>query len=212
MKKILLLLVALGLAVGTWSAFSRSRAGGERTPVVVERPRPGGVQAILSATPFVLEKAWTHAWRAEKPSFDAGWLVALAVDPALVKPTQLAEPVLYAGTETVERVNHGFESGRVVAIVPSPRTASGGVALDLALTPLWFGEPDLPERVDAPRIARELALARAIGVTPLSVPPPGALLELESRDDLQALTGALVLEHSPAEEDTGRGLLVPPLK
>lgn len=212
MKKLIALLVAAAVALSAYSALSKTRAVSQRQPIVIAEPRVGGVQAIVSATPFTVVRGWTHAWRAEQPSYDAGWIVVLEVDPKLVKPTQMEEPVLYAGTETVERVNHGFESGKVIAIVPSKRTRDGLVALDLATTPLWFGSPALPERVDAARVASEAAKAHALGVTPLALPAPGALLQLESRDDLDPLCGELVLQHSPAEQDLGLGLLAQRVK
>lgn len=212
MKKLVTLFVLAALALAVYSTLSRTRAVNERTPVAIGAPRPGGVQAILSATPFVLERGYTHVWRADAPRHDAGWLLVLEVDPAFVQPTQREEPVLYAGHETVERMNHGARSGRVVAILPSVRARDGRPALDLATTPLWFGEAFLPERVDAARIERELARARALGVTPLEVPKVGDLLQLESRDDLDPLAGELILAHDPYEQDTGFGLLAPRVK
>jgi hypothetical protein len=172
------------------------------------------VRQVLHAQPFVLGEPYRHDWRREGPAVSSGWLLVLAVDPAYVEPRQTLEPVLYVGSQTAERVNHGFESGRVVAIVPG---AIGEE--DLARAPMWFGAPELPERVDAARIAREREEAAARGVMPL---PRAALervrartpavLELGRREDLDALAGALVLEHSPAEYDLANGLLVPPLK
>jgi hypothetical protein len=212
MKKLVLLLACSVLALAVYSTFSTSRAVGERRRLLIEKPRVGGVQAIVSATPFTLEKAWKHTWRKEQPSYDAGWLLVLDVDPTLVKPTQMMEPVLYADGETVERVNHGFESGRVIAILPSKRTPAGTVALDLAQTSIWFGPPELPERVDFAMVQAAAAKAHALGVTPLSVPSTGELMHLGSRDDLDPLCGELILQHSPAEQDTGLGLLAPRVK
>ena len=212
MKTSLPILVAATLVAGAFSALSRTQAVNERAPVAVARPLPGGVQRIVSATPFLLERGWTHEWRAEKPRYDAGWLLVLEVDPGFVQPTQLEEPVLYAGSETVERMNHGARSGRVVAILPSTRTRAGGVALDLATTPIWFGGAFLPERVDAARIERERARADALGVRPLAMPAIGAPLSLGSRDDLDPLAGELILQHDSFEADTGLGLLAPRLK
>jgi len=202
--------LALALVgLGVLSARSLTRADGERVPIRPLRPAPGGVERIVAVQPFLLERAWRHTWRAEQPAFDAGWLVVLEVDPALVVPRQIQEPVLYAGEQTVERVNFGHGSGRVVAIVPSLRTADGGVALDLASTLLWFGTPMLPERVDALRASEELARAVKLGVEPLAVPAAGGTLRLPSRDELDEHAALLVLEHAPDEADLGLGLLVP---
>ncbi|MDZ4771685.1 MAG: hypothetical protein SGI72_00985 [Planctomycetota bacterium] len=212
MKKIIVLCAVTGLALALYSTLSPTVAVENRRPVVVANPKVGGVHAIVVATPFTLQKAWTHEWRAEKPTFDAGWLVVLEVDTGLVQPTQMEEPVLYAGTETVERINHGEQSGRVIAIVPSKRNRDGTLALDLASTPIWFGARELPERIDAVRVAAEVAKAEQLGVTPLRLPNIGAVLHLASRDDLDPLCGELVLQHSPQEQDTGMGLLAPRVK
>jgi hypothetical protein len=212
MKNIIVVCVVATLALALYSTLSPSRAVGERVPIQIARPKIGGVQAIVSATPFTLTRGWTHAWRAEKQVYDAGWLVVLEVDPKLVQPTQLEEPVLYAGNETVERINHGDQSGRVIAIVPSKRSHDGGVALDLSVTPIWFGAPELPERVDAARIESEIAKARRLGVVPLGCPAVGETMQLESRDDLGPLCGELVLQHSPEEQHVGLGLLAPRVK
>lgn len=212
MKKLVILLAVAVAAVAVYSGLSKSRAVQNRQPIQIQQPRAGGVQAIVSATPFTLETAATHNWRVERPSYDAGWLLVLEVDPRLVQVTQLEEPVLYAGTETVERINHGAQSGRVVAILPSKRTSAGAVALDLAKTPVWFGSAELPERVDAARIEAELERARALGVTPLALPQVGELLTLESRDDLDPLCGELILQNAPEDQDTGLGLLAPRVK
>ena len=203
---------ALALGAGAFYAVTSTRATQQRAAVPPQRSAPGGVHRIVSATPFVLDRAWTHVWRKEAPEFRAGWLLVLEVDSALVQPRQVEEPVLYAGVQTVERVNHGFESGRVVAILPSELNAKGQVTLDLDSVPFYFGTPALPERVDAAQIARELVHARQIGVRPLAAPAIGDVLHLPSRDELDPAAGLLVLEHSPAEQDLALGLLAPRVK
>jgi hypothetical protein len=208
-RRIVWTALALVLGLSVWSAVSRTDAGGERVPIAPNEPPPGGVHAVVSAQPFLLERSWRHAWRVEQPLFDAGWLVVLSVDPALVVPRQTEEPVLFAGAQTVERVNFGTRSGRVVAIVPAARSEKGGVALDVSATPFYFGSAMLPERVDAARAEAELADALARGVRPLPVPDVLPLLHLASRDELHEHAALLVLEHAPDEADLGLGMLAP---
>ncbi len=214
LKKSLWVSLALFAGIAAVSAVSLTRAGDGRVPNVPPNAAPGGVYAIVAAQPFVLDRAWRHTWRKEQPEFDAGWLVVLSVDPALVVPRQVEEPVLYAGAQTVERINVGEESGRVVAIIPSTRDQQGHVALDLAATPLYFGSNELPERVTALMAQTELQHALAKGVRPLSMPHIGAALHVPSRDELDQRAALLVLEHAPDEYDLGNGLLAPrvPLK
>lgn len=127
---------------------------------------PSGAIEILAAYPFVLDEPFVHEWRAEKPSVSAGYLLALQVDPDLARPRQTYEAVLYVGTQTAERCNAPYEGGRLIVLVPAPLDGRGRVALDLEHAPIWFGSLELPERVDAARIAQELALARASGIGP----------------------------------------------
>lgn len=209
MKTTTKIVLGISLLFAAVLAATRSEAVGERRIALAARPSVSGVHAIVYAQPFVIARPWTHVWRAEQPAFDAGWLVVLDVDPTYVRPQQTFEAVLYAGDETVERINHGYEAGRVVAIVPCSRNARGEPALDLATTPMWFGAAELPERVDAAAVHHERENAERRGVRPLPVPVAQPLLSLESRDDLDQYEGILVLEHSPEEHDLGTGLLVP---
>ncbi len=195
-------------------------ATGERKPVVrtgtVPRTHAADdpVRGILYAQPFALEQPAVHWWRKERPSYSAGWLLVLEVDTALVQPTDRAEPVLYVGHETAERVNHGWKSGRVVAIVPSPAGSDGFPTLDLSTAKIWFGEPGLPEQVDAQALEQAFAAAaqalpfseaeineaRVFGGTPIRFPTRGELDEQAAR---------LVLEHAPEEKDLAQGILAP---
>jgi hypothetical protein len=208
-----LLTIALGAAfVANVPAGTEKRA--QSTPEPSPRAVRSGVLELVSATPFELAVETTHAWRAEQPRYRSGYLLVLAVDPELVRPRQVAEPVLYAGAQTLERVNHGYESGRVVAVLP----AVGGMP-DLASTEFFFGAAELPEQVGSAWITNELALARARGVTPFdateiarALAAGGPALTLGERFELDERAALLVLEHAPAEQDLGHGLLVPRVK
>jgi hypothetical protein len=94
-----------------------------------------------------------------------------------VYPRQTAEPVLYIGATTAERVNIGHESGRVVAIVPSALNEQGEVAPRAGLASL--GEA----AIDA---------ARAKG---------GELLRAVDREALRHAAAELIRQHSPQERE-----------
>lgn len=117
---------------------------------------PARVKKLIFAQQFTLTTSYEFAWRKEKPDVTGGWILVLKVDSEYVRPRQTLEPVLYVGDQTAERVNIGFKSGYVVAIVPS--------SLDLTQQPIWFGDPDLPERIDAAKIelARDAAIRAKI--------------------------------------------------
>jgi len=126
----------------------------------------------------------------------SGTLLVLRVQPELVYPRQVAEPVLYVGSQTAERVNVGYPSGYVVAIVPGN--------LDLTRSLIWFGTPALPEQVDGKTIDAERARAIAAGIR-----PPLAGRVRSARRDARALgdkrdllrEAALLIEHY-APDDT----------
>jgi len=158
---------------------------------------PAGVKDVVYVAPFVLQQGYVSDWRLERPVVARGHLVVLRVAPDLVYPRQAAEPVLYAGEQTVERLNVGYPSGYVVAIVP-------GTA-DLARVPIWFGTPRLPESVDAGTVRAERSRAEAAGIAAV---PPGRIrsalrktLELADKSALLREAGALVELYAPDESE-----------
>jgi hypothetical protein len=215
------LLCAAAALVGVGSLALRAT---EERPATPAERQAAPVRALVSAQPFVLARPAVHVWRAEQPSYDAGYLVVLDVDPEFVVPRQSEEPVLYAGPETVERVNHGATNGRVVGIVPAVRGADGRPSLDLASTTFFFGPEALPERIRATDAQHELQRAVRAGTKPFPADEvaaalsrgaqflnvaQGEVLHLASRDDLDEYAALFVLEHAPEDQDVGTGILVP---
>jgi hypothetical protein len=213
----------LGLAAAALAALLLliGRVVAARGPAAPERAalatRPAATTAIelLASVPFVLDEPYPHEWRREQPSARSGLILVLRADPELARPRQTFEPVLYVGRETAERVN-APENGNLVVLVPAPLDAAGAVALDLATTPIWFGSPDLPERVDAEVIERELALALARGAGPATPAErarlrasAGETVHARDRLELDPLLADLIEFYSPEETDLVRGLRVP---
>jgi hypothetical protein len=119
----------------------------------------------------------------------------LRVDPNLVFPRQVAEPVLYVGNQTAERINVGYKSGHVVAIVPGP--------VSLYRDPIWFGTPALPEQVDSNAVLAERAKAEAAAIraTPWSVMRSSmrAYVALADRQALLREVAGLIHQYAPDE-------------
>jgi len=213
MKKVavvaLLALLVVAIAVGRGLA---SRPQQARAPAPLSNLPDGRVE-LLEAVPFALDAPFVHEWRAEKPAVSAGYLLVLEVAPELARPRQTYEAVLYVGDQTAERCNYPEESGILVALVPAP-LVDGRVDLDLARTPIWFGALELPERVDAPRIARERAQALRAGIGPVRrgarfVAAPAAPVFARDRGELEATYLADLIERwSPEESDLVSGLRV----
>lgn len=186
------------------------------SPVQLAKPAGEPVRELLFAQPFNLRSSYAHAWRAEQPAVEAGWLVVLDVDREFVRRTQTAEPVLYVADQTAERVNDGDRSGRLIAIVPSAVGSGGGPALDLREASIWFGAPDLPEQIDRAAIAREAAAAKTRGVVARpqvevdrAVQAGGALTTFADRTELERYAAELVMAWAPEERDFAAGLLQP---
>ena len=111
----------------------------------------------------------------------------------MIRPRQTAEPVLYVGSHTAWRVSPYNDAGRVVAFVPAE--------IDLSRDPVWFGTPELPERVDTVTIQRELAMARSAGIRPFdartvdaAVERGGEVVSFETKTELLHSLHELVLE------------------
>ena len=160
---------------------------------------PASVEGIVFAQAFTLEEGYAFDWRAERPAVVEGYVVVLKVDPAYVYPRQEAEPVLYVGDQTVERVNLGYKSGHVIGIIPAK--------VDLAKAPVWFGTPDLPERVDAETIAAERAKADTAGIRPLGGKAVAAALAVDAeelsfadRDAMLPYLASLISQYAPDEK------------
>ncbi len=176
-------------------------------PAIPETPAP--VIDLVSATPFTLDAGYQHLWSAEKETVSSGYILVLEVDPDLVIPRQIAEPVLYVGHQTAERINHGDKSGHVIAIVPGvlddPKHPDY-IDLDKAL--IWFGTPELPERVDAEMIEQEHAMAVRSGIRPFAGKQlaaarteGGAVLNVTKKEDLSDQLATLIRTYSPQEKE-----------
>lgn len=192
-------------ALGLISLVAVSAAHGQNAapPEAVsedEAPAPEAPSAVLDLVevhPFRVRTEYRHDWSAGRPLVSSGLLVVLKVDPAYVLPRNTAEPVLYAGDLTVQRLNHGHRSGYVVGLIPGEP--------DLAKSLLFFGRPGQPGRVTPEGIAAEKALAESLGFKPFSREQiervSGDAVEAE---DLAALlrgqAADLVLKYSPDEK------------
>ncbi|MCZ6597635.1 MAG: hypothetical protein O7B99_08360 [Planctomycetota bacterium] len=218
----LALLFAAALVASVRAVQSAVQLGGKeprRRAVEVTPTAREDVSALLYARPFLLDRGYDHVWRRDVGWVQSGWVLVLEVDPELARPTQEFHPVLYAGDEVLERINHGFPSGRIVAVLPSALDIDGAPTVDLAATPIWFGTPRLPEQVDARIVAEELALARQRGAEPFpadmiaaAANRGGAVIAFPSRDELHRFAAELVLAYAPQEDEHARNMLAPPVR
>jgi hypothetical protein len=208
-KRLLVPLLAAAILAGVWPVMGNGKedaASARKRPAIPQTP--AAVKKVVYVQPFTLEEPYRTDWRKGRPWVKAGYLLVLEVDPAFVFPRQTAEPILYAGSRVAERINIGYRSGYVVAVVPGKAK--------LNEEPVWFGTPGLPEAVDDERIGRERAAAKAAGIGPAREKDAGkafgsgrVALLLKDRRDLLRRAGELILEYSPHEEALGRKLARP---
>ena len=175
-----------------------------QTPVT-----PAPVRSIIHAQRFTLETPFQSTWSKDRPRVTSGVLIVVDVDPAYVVPRNAMQPVLYAGNFTVERLNTGYPSGKVIGIVPGN--------IDLSTAPVWFGPPQLPERVTANMVQAERARAERAGVRAMSQATvssaersPVAARDLASL--LRDVAAQLVYQYSPQEKQLADSWRLPEAK
>ncbi len=172
---------------------------------------PAAVDGIILAQAFSLDEPYEFSWLAERPMVSRGMILVLEVNPDLVLPRQTAEPVLYVGDSTAERVNTGYPSGKVVAIVPG--------AVNLATAPIWFGDPALPEQVTSEIISAQRSMAGEAGIRPFTADTVGMAFqaggdEMKSADydALRRRAAELIQQYAAGEEELATGILAPRVK
>lgn len=195
LKRVLMATIVAGVAAPLFA---------DEMPAIPSTPAP--VEELVYAVPFTVDEAYLHCWSAEGLMATTGYLLVLKVDGDLVVPRQVAEPVLYVGDQTAERLNHGHESGYVIALVPAVIDPASEEYLDLSSSLIWFGNPDLPEQVTSNTIETQKSLAKRAGIAPFSVKDVslsrdkgGESLHLADKTALLKIAGGLVQEYSPQE-------------
>ncbi len=216
-KNIALALLAGALVIGA-ATGNRGSQGSQGLRALPANPTAAEID-LLDAVPFVLDEPFVHTWRADQPSYRAGYLVVLRTDPDLTTPRQSAEPVLYVGEQTAERCNAGTEAGTLVCVVPAELLPDGSIDLDPTTAPIWFGAAELPERLDANAIltAHRTALSQGIGPATLSTRMRRAqsasiganAFFARDRAELNLPIADLIETYSPTETDLVEGLRVP---
>jgi hypothetical protein len=121
---------------------------------------PVAVTRVLYARSFSMQTPFRYDWSAGDLQVREGMMLVIECDPALIRPRETEEPVLYVGSYPAQRVAPQHGSNRLVVLVPA--------VVDLAEEPIWFGTPGLPEAIDAGVVMRERTLAANAQIAPLS--------------------------------------------
>lgn len=152
---------------------------------------------VVSVQPFKLDKSFKFDWRKERPDVSAGLLVVFKADTSLLRPTNSLQPVLYAGNHTVQRINEGYRSGFIIGIIPAQ--------IDLSKEIVWFGAPELPERVDTRIIRAERAKAVKSGIRPAAADIiKSRTMDVAAAPELTSLlrkfAAPLILKYAPEDK------------
>ena len=196
---------SFGLLVMSVSITGQNVGRGYETPST-----PVAVKGILLARRFTLATPYINNWSKERARVSTGVLVVVEVNPAYVDPRDaVMNPVLYAGDVAVIPLNQGNRSGRVIGIIP------GNV--DLTTAPIWFGAPELPERITPDVVRSERARAekagvRALPATKISSVERPAVTAQDLATLLRTVAADLVYEYSPQEKELADSWRLPEAK
>jgi hypothetical protein len=173
---------------------------------------PAAVDEVAYARPFTLNDGFRYEWCSEPFTLTKGTILVLKANPQLVIPRETGEPVLYVGTHAAMRLNQGDKSGYVIAVVPGD--------VDLTKDLVWFGTPELPDRINAARVQAERQQAEKAGIKPLSPERAKAAATAGgtrvNTQDMSALLrdtiGGLVEHYSPQEKYLAETWRLPVIK
>lgn len=160
---------------------------------------------LLYAQPFTVEQPFSHDWHSKPQSFNQGTLIVLEVNEKFARSRDSLEPVLYAGRQTVNRLNRGL-SGRVIGIIPG--------AENLEDMPIWYGAPDLPERLTDDAIEKEYLRASDAGLRKMSQDRIANVMAKPVKAEnltlyLREYAAEVVLEYSPQEGSLAKAWRLP---
>jgi hypothetical protein len=173
---------------------------------------PAAVDQVVYARPFTLNDGFRYDWCNQPFQVTKGTILVLKVNPNLVVPRQIGQPVLYVGNQAAMRLNQGDQSGYVVAVVPGD--------VDLTKDLVWFGTPEVPERINAARAQAERQQAEKAGIKPFSpeqakaaTAAGGGLIKAQDMSALLRDTiGGLVERYSPQEKNLAETWRLPVVK
>src|SRR5436190_634951 len=120
-------------------------------------PATPAAARLIAARPYVATSMLGFTWDHSQAPSRRGWLLVIQADPALVAMRQGAEPNLFAGDHLAVRAGRGNDKGAALFILPAD--------VDLAASPLFFGEPALPEAVTREAAERQSDLATEAGLS-----------------------------------------------
>ncbi|MCK6504892.1 hypothetical protein L6R53_16090 [Myxococcota bacterium] len=147
------------------------------------------IGSVALAWPFSVDQPFPHAWRADQPAVREGLVLVVGVDPQVARPRQGPHPVLYVGDMPAERLSWSATAPWLVVLVPGP--------VDLARTPVFWGDETLPEQVDPEHGQAQLEAARQAGIAPLAPQATALPLRVADQQALLQAVAPLVQQWAP---------------
>lgn len=154
---------------------------------------PGAPVEVVACQPFTLRAPYAHRCRREGGDVRSGHLVVVRAAAGFIIPRQVAEPVACFGSQTGERLWGSPDRGLAIYLVPAWDEGSDAArrAGNPMVDPVFFGSPELPERVDAAWIAVERARAEAAIAGGAMAPPARPVAALKPALDLDSVDNLL---------------------
>jgi len=207
--------LAFAVAVAAPTAHAQIVVEPEQQAGLPEIPEtPLAALDIVLIRPFTLAQPYEDDWRKERPAVRGGVLMVVDLPPEATMPRQVAEPVLLVGRRVAERLHVAWPAGRAVIIVPADLDDRGNVMLDLAKEPIFFGSPELPERVDAAWLDLEMLAAEAAEIVPFAADRiaearrrGGPAATFMNRSALLGAAALLIREFVPEQDEVAEALL-----
>ncbi|MFT7486792.1 MAG: hypothetical protein ACI9F9_002648 [Candidatus Paceibacteria bacterium] len=209
-RPLLYLAAATLLAITATTTVSALRQQTSPPPVTDEAQ---AAYALVEARPFLLEESYISYDSKQQQEVRSGWALVLRVPPHVAEMRNGLMQVLCVGDRVAERWNSGGPSGHIIVTVPAVLDAMDQPQLDLAQSPIWFAAAELPERVDAAWIERELVTAQLQGIQAFgsaevqsALQRGGSALRARDHSDLGKQLSLWIEEHSPEELEYARSL------
>lgn len=198
MKRTLLLSLVLGVGAVALvrAAFTPTQQPGAVLPEPPQAPHDIQLR-VIEAHPFTLETPEKNWMSPEAPAYQTGTVLVVEGPQERFLPRQTLENVLYVGTQMPEWLNTGEFSGRRVLLVPGPFDAQA---------PIFFGTPELPERVTEDEAARQMALAVDAGAATLENVELASPRQFPDGVELRRFGADLIERYAPDEVDVISGL------
>ncbi|MEW6746562.1 MAG: hypothetical protein AB1486_27805 [Planctomycetota bacterium] len=159
---------------------------------------------LIYARPFEVEQPIPFVVGGKIEASKKGYIVVLKADLRVLEPMDVPDHVIFAGKAVTQKINSGYRSGYVVAMVPE---------VNLFESALWVGSRLLPDTITPEVYDREQRAATERKIKPLTkrqveeaLAKGGSVLRVKDMNELWFETKPLILQYSPQEREMAESL------